>query len=547
MNFLPIVHRELLVRARQPVTWRMRWLAAGLALLVTLPALLGQYQNPAMMGQRIFAGVALLALAYCLFEGARQTSDCLSWERREGTLGLLFLTDLKGYEVVLGKLTAGLLNSFYSLIAILPVLSLPLLAGGVTAGEFSRMALVLVNTLFFALAMGMWVSSRSHEEMKALFAALALLMAVILIPLLLDWLLHWPAFKAAQARFSVGSPGFACFLAFAAAYPGAPHLFWISMAVIQTLSWGLLFAAAWQAQRSFREDSRETAPEETKLRNRAGAQHQSEKQRRLLESNPIQWLARRQRGALLYVWCMAGAVVFAAVARSLFYSLSGTRPVLGWGLFGYSQVIVSFAFRFLIAYLACRFFVEARRSGTLELLLCTPWPRREILRGQTSAFWRLIFWPVLFTACLQSFLTYSQLWRYGLSMGFAAATSVARLFLDALALSWFGMRSGLTSKRPATAVAQTFLWVVILPWVLQMALSQMLFNWIYASISRGMGPAFLTSYSMLNSLFPLLIDLAIIRWSKRRLLKTFCDDEANSRPWLRPSLRAAMQIPAKTR
>ncbi len=50
------------------------------------------------------------------------TADCISRERREGTLSLLFLSTMKGRDVVLGKLAAlGLV-----------VLRLP--AGGLLAG-----------------------------------------------------------------------------------------------------------------------------------------------------------------------------------------------------------------------------------------------------------------------------------------------------------------------------------------------------------------------------------------------------------------------------
>ena len=56
----------------------------------------------------------------------------MSEEKREGTLGLLFLTDLKGYDVVAGKLVANSLNGFYALMAILPVVALALLMGGLT-------------------------------------------------------------------------------------------------------------------------------------------------------------------------------------------------------------------------------------------------------------------------------------------------------------------------------------------------------------------------------------------------------------------------------
>src|SRR5207247_5618088 len=84
------------------------------------------------------------AVVYCLLRGVGLTADCLSEEKREGTLGLLFLTDVRGYDVVFGKLVATSLNALYGVLAIVPVLAVPLLMGGVAAGEFGRIALVAV-------------------------------------------------------------------------------------------------------------------------------------------------------------------------------------------------------------------------------------------------------------------------------------------------------------------------------------------------------------------------------------------------------------------
>src|SRR6185369_11363920 len=90
----------------------------------------------------IFGALTGTAVLYAFVAGMRDTADCLSWEKREGTLGLLFLTDLKGYDVVLGKLAAHSLNAFYSVVAVLPMLAIPLLMGGITLGEVGRTALV---------------------------------------------------------------------------------------------------------------------------------------------------------------------------------------------------------------------------------------------------------------------------------------------------------------------------------------------------------------------------------------------------------------------
>src|SRR5437762_7989497 len=114
-------------------------------------------------GLELFTLLSVCAFAFALVAGLRSTADCLSSEKREGTLGLLFLTDLKGYDVVLGKLAATSLGAFYAVLAVVPMLAVPLLIGGVTPGEFGRMAIVAINTLFFSLSIGICISALSRS------------------------------------------------------------------------------------------------------------------------------------------------------------------------------------------------------------------------------------------------------------------------------------------------------------------------------------------------------------------------------------------------
>ena len=113
MIFLPIVGRELRVAMRRKWTY---WSRVGLGLLAFLFSLWSvqaefQFRNSASVGRSIFNTITGLSFAFCLASGAWITADAISRERREGTLGLLFLTDLKGYDVVLGKLAATSLSA----------------------------------------------------------------------------------------------------------------------------------------------------------------------------------------------------------------------------------------------------------------------------------------------------------------------------------------------------------------------------------------------------------------------------------------------------
>lgn len=107
MIFLPIVERELRVAARRRATYWVRTAFGAGAIAIGFFIWLDNRFSPAnVFGQNLFAAFAGLSVFYCLTGGLRSTADCLSEEKREGTLGLLFLTDLRGHDVILGKLAA---------------------------------------------------------------------------------------------------------------------------------------------------------------------------------------------------------------------------------------------------------------------------------------------------------------------------------------------------------------------------------------------------------------------------------------------------------
>src|SRR5579859_4256361 len=103
MTFLPVAERELRVAARKRSTIWLRVLAALLALLIGsgfLAISTATGISTAQFGAGLFGTLTWLALATTLGAGLFFTADSLSEEKREGTLGFLFLTDLGGLEVV---------------------------------------------------------------------------------------------------------------------------------------------------------------------------------------------------------------------------------------------------------------------------------------------------------------------------------------------------------------------------------------------------------------------------------------------------------------
>jgi len=63
------------------------------------------------------------------------SADALSRERREGTLPLLYLTELRSVGIVLGKAFVHMLRSVSLFLAMAPWLMLPLVFGGVGVSD----------------------------------------------------------------------------------------------------------------------------------------------------------------------------------------------------------------------------------------------------------------------------------------------------------------------------------------------------------------------------------------------------------------------------
>jgi ABC-type transport system involved in cytochrome c biogenesis permease component len=166
----PVIWRELRGEARSPATHRLRLLASVVLIgtLVLFAPALGTGN-----GGRAF--IALHTLIYTLTWALVPVllHDTICREQRDGTLSLLLMTPLKGGEVLLAKAFAGLIRSSVVLLAAMPVLAIPLLAGGVSAAEILRAVAMEVMALLGATAATLLASCRSRQRGRALLAAFA--------------------------------------------------------------------------------------------------------------------------------------------------------------------------------------------------------------------------------------------------------------------------------------------------------------------------------------------------------------------------------------
>jgi ABC-type transport system involved in cytochrome c biogenesis permease component len=486
MTFLPIVERELRVAARRRGTYRLRLLVALLAIIVGVFAYLANFLGPpSRLAHSIFTGLAGVAFVYCLAAGRICTADSLSEEKREGTLGLLFLTNLRGYDVVLGKLAATSLHGFYGLVAILPILAVPLLMGGITNGEFWRVVLVLLNTFLFSLAVGMLastLSSRGRGPMALNFALLLLLIGVF--PAIAGAL----AFSKPSSRVAywllVPSPAYAGFLSFDRFYIGAADRFWWSIAITHGMAWVLVLLASllvpYSWQDSFSKSGKRTWDERWERWSYGRGEKRRKLRGHLLAINPFLWLASRARHKRTGAWAaLVGVVVWWLYCWArLDFKWSEEALIVTTG------VLVNVLFKTWFGIEASQRLAENQRLGALELLLSTPLSGGSILRGQLLALRRIFLGPLLVALLFEFVLvqiagTVAPQLRERLH---AFAVANALMFpVDLLALFWVGVWAGLTARTPNHAAFTTIVRVLLLPGVVFGAIA------IVAG-SRGPGP-----------------------------------------------------------
>jgi hypothetical protein len=483
MSFLPVVERELRVAARRRGTFWTRLIAALLALLIAsgilvLAQLGGRGSVP--FGLILFQVLGWMCFVFALSAGVVLTADCLSEERREGTLGLLFLTDLRSYDVVFGKLLATSLWAAYGLLAVFPVLAMSFLLGGVTGGHFWRHLLAVGNALFFSLSLGLWVSSRSRESQKAMSGTLVVGLGIVLGLPLIDWCIAQWGNGTFVPRLTLASPFFACLEANL-----GRGLYWSSLGAVHLVGWGFL---AWSCRLARRRlDETGTAglgaatPRSRRWRYGAPAWREAWR-RRMLDRNPIAWLTSRD----LWLRRVAGGLVALGLILSLAAVGFAAWITSGTGLTEWASVLslvgglLSLALTLWVAVQASRFFVEGVQTRALEQILVTPLSVEEILQGQWAGLRRAFLLPVCLLLILNGGAAVLQVWQFlqmqptppaaaGISFSFvgyqitSAGLGLVGFITGFLALAEFSMWMGLTSRKVPAAVIKAVVFVKILP------------------------------------------------------------------------------------
>jgi hypothetical protein len=491
MTLLPIVERELRVAARRRSTYWLRFvsvLTAGTICFWMLESRAVMWTTPGT-GPELFRSICWTAFWFCLSAGLFTTADSISVERREGTLRLLFLTDLKGHEVVLGKLAATSLNAAYALVAILPVLAIPMFLGGVTLFDLARAGCALFATLLLSLSTGLFVSSLSRSEVEGVLGTLFMVLLGVfgLLPLMLlvvVWLTGGP----------LGMAGFGGWLEMVLLGGGLSSWATLSMLVVVVVSMALIAAASYftrhqpddaswlegvliRLRLKFQWKPRALWSAETGWLNPQLAKREIDRRliaegrrRIMLRDHPIVWLVLRQRVSTIYLWIVLGMLVGLYLAGLVILGMSW----LEWNVALLVTFIGHVVFKVLLAFEVPRQLVQDRRSGALELLLSTSLTIEDIVDGHLLAIERQFKGPVMVILVFDAYIIFlSGAFISGDPTAWASIAVGQTLFfvLDTLAIRRFGLLVALRSRSVNSAAISCMLQVMALPWVIALTVA----------------------------------------------------------------------------
>ncbi|MBU6401852.1 MAG: hypothetical protein KGS61_16160 [Verrucomicrobia bacterium] len=403
MNAGPVIVRELRAEARRPVNHWLRLLAAGAGIAVGVSLLASSRLPPMLLGGHLFATLHTALFLTFLVVVPLMTADCVSQERREGTLGLLFLTPLTALDIVAGKSLVHIVRALTLFLAVIPVLTLPFLLGGVGRRDVATAITIEACAVLLGMAGGLLATSKSGTAMQVmvwaeLFAVLLTVVAGLGFILILlgssvarlplsrpSWFeAIWELMGGTGALVTGVFNGRAVWTNL---FMSAPAWRLWTRVVVETLLFcvllfGLVLVMAVSRLKSTWQDEAPDHEQPRWVRIFANSDFWRAVFRwdksRTLDRNPIAWLQEYSWTARLtkWGWCLV--------------TLCGELFVLNhWeqaGGFGW-QPALTWALLLGLAFSAVSSFRRERQAGLLELLLVTPLSSQQLIQGRLWGVW----------------------------------------------------------------------------------------------------------------------------------------------------------------
>jgi ABC-type transport system involved in multi-copper enzyme maturation permease subunit len=457
-EMFPIVRRELRVAAKRRITYRLRWIVAllGAAGVLAAANIAGGYTIA--VGYFVFWTASMIMMVVCGAAGLLLTTDSISREKREGTLGLLFLTRLTAADVVLGKLTAGALNGGAVAFAVLPFLAFSLCLGGVTAGELWLMSGALLFLLAFSLTLGIFVSTLMRKEGLAALVFCSLMLAPVGLTVLA--IMKWASVPKLIAVSNPFFPAFAVTEGRGFFFPS--NVAWQAIAFQSAAIIGMLGVSfiilPWTVKGS--------ATRQKKIK--------------IVPRQFLEWRGKFDTNPVCTLSCRYGHAIALLLICVGMYFVVRFSATTAWEKEVTFLILMTFLPKLFVLWHASGVMAGERQSGFLESLLTTPITGGDVLRGKMSAIkWQVV--PSLTFAMLALWWTSTNWWGTkgeitpGATVGLAAMIT---LLIDVHSIGWVGLWQGLVARDRRRALLWSALLGILGPWVLP-GLSMAMLLWLF--------------------------------------------------------------------
>jgi ABC-type Na+ efflux pump permease subunit len=393
----PIFSRELVTVPRRGGHFPTRAALVGLIAILGITtwqatvgfardATLGETAN---FGQLLFQLVSFVQLLLVLFFGALSAAGAVSQEKDRRTFVLLLLTDMRDYEIVLGKLIGALLPILLLILVSAPVLALLLLLGGIAPEQVVQAVLVLFAAAVAAGSLGGLVALWRDKTYQALaLSVLFLVLYFLLAQALGDAKAYFDPFAAMQTVLEPPASGWS---GLAPAYgfvlvASALCALMNGVGIWKLRKWNPSGEPIMQREVFIGEAASATEAEEIEKRARA---HAAPGDARQVGANPILW---RETGTLAYgrrplLVKFAFGIVLALI---LFFAVNelnrpGGRPAFAAA---YGLVPVAVLSLLLVAAQAVTSITSERDGGALDVLLVTDVSPKEFVFGK---LWGVVY------------------------------------------------------------------------------------------------------------------------------------------------------------
>jgi len=355
VNAATVIERELRAESRRPANHWLRVLAAGVLLAVFASLMLNAQVGLAELGNLVFSSLQRTLLFAFWVIVPLMTADCISREKREGTLGLLFLTPLRVTDVIAGKAIIHVLRALTLFLAAVPILGLPIVFGGVTWSGALVAIFNLANAVCLGIAAGIYASTKGGTTVQATV-----------------WALLYSLGFAIGSSVWIGPIN--------AIVSGSPISLVIALltgVLCLSVAAGLILKlSARQLRETWQEQA--AAPEQPEWVEEFSSAPEvqmifSWNKSRTLDRNPIAWLQEYSWTARLTKW---GWFLVVLVAELVVLGSADPRDA------PHSRFFLPAGLSLAIAFSAVASFRRENETGLLELLLVTPLSVRQLLRGR---------------------------------------------------------------------------------------------------------------------------------------------------------------------